>query len=158
MNIEHVSVDDDFFRDLKGNSLLAAHVVTELRKRLGTLNISVKDIYEYRTITNIATHLSALGVGSEEAKEAARAAAENVAESPLRVNIATRWFCVFLKTVSLGLYYAVLSAPLVFFILICERAYIGRMDFSTAAGISTLLGFATWPVWLFISIAVKWLA
>jgi non-ribosomal peptide synthetase-like protein len=157
LNIGQVSVDDDFFRDLKGNSLLAAHVVTELRTRLGTLNISVKDIYEYRTVKKIASHLCELGFAYDEQSEDISTKTENTPETHIHVGVFTRWLCVFLQTFSLAIYYAVLSAPLVCFILICARFYSGKMDSVTAGSLSTLLGFATWPAWLFISIAVKWL-
>ena len=43
LQVSPVSVEDDFFLDLSGHSLLAARVVTELRTRLGTSRISVRD-------------------------------------------------------------------------------------------------------------------
>ena len=158
LNTGPVSVEDDFFRDLRGNSLLAAHVVTELRAQLRTLNISVKDIYECRTVRDIARRLAAtMPPAASDEKEAAPAT-DKLGEQPIHVNVVTRWLCVFLQTLALTLYYSVFSAPLVFSIIICERVYTGQMDFATASGIATIVGFATWPTWLFISIAVKWLA
>jgi len=47
LQVSPVSVEDDFFLDLSGHSLLAARVVTELRTRLGTSRISVRDLYKF---------------------------------------------------------------------------------------------------------------
>ena len=158
LNIGQVSVDDDFFRDFGNTSLLAAHVVTELRTRLGTLNISVKDIL--RISNRKKNRITFVRTGNRfttNNPEGMSTKTENTPETHIHVGVFTRWLCVFLQTFSLAIYYAVLSAPLVCFILICARFYSGKMDFVTAGSLSTLLGFATWPAWLFISIAVKWL-
>ena len=159
LNTGPISVDADFFRDLKGNSLLAAHVVTELRTRLGTLHVSVKDIYECRTVRDVARRLSKTMPSTDTSRDnEASPPTETVFKQPIHVNLVTRWFCVLLQTLALTIYYSVLSAPLVFSILICERVYAGHMSFAAAGGILTIVGFATWPTWLAISIAVKWLA
>lgn len=159
LNTGPISVDADFFRDLKGNSLLAAHVVTELRTRLGTLHVSVKDIYECRTVRDVARRLSKTMPSTDASRDnEASLPTETVFKQPIHVNLVTRWFCVLLQTLALTIYYSVLSAPLVFSILICERVYAGHMSFAAAGGILTIVGFATWPTWLAISIAVKWLA
>lgn len=52
-----ISVDDDFFMDLGGTSLLAAKCVSLLRKDMLTASITVRSIYEGRTISCIARDL-----------------------------------------------------------------------------------------------------
>ncbi len=47
-------VDDDFFQDLGGNSLNAALLVTQLRADPATASITVRDVYEARTVAELA--------------------------------------------------------------------------------------------------------
>lgn len=54
---QEVSVLDDFF-DLGGHSLLASLIVSELRKQPLMAQISVQDIYTYRTIERLATYIN----------------------------------------------------------------------------------------------------
>ena len=50
-----VAVDGDFFTDLGGNSLRAAQLVTRLReKRDSTTPVTVRDVYEARTVAALA--------------------------------------------------------------------------------------------------------
>ncbi len=51
---EPLSIKDDFFSDLGGSSLLASRIVTLLRTDSETSSITVRDIYEGRTIEGIA--------------------------------------------------------------------------------------------------------
>jgi non-ribosomal peptide synthetase-like protein len=53
-----VPADADFFLDLGGNSLLAAQVISELRRDPRTASLTVRDIYESRTVAAIAARLS----------------------------------------------------------------------------------------------------
>lgn len=55
---EPISVDDDFFRDLGGDSLSAALLVTLLRDNAGTSGITFGDIYQARTAAKLATCLA----------------------------------------------------------------------------------------------------
>ncbi len=49
-----VSIDRDFFRDLGGDSLAAAMVVTRLRQQPLTAWVAVRDLYDARTIAGLA--------------------------------------------------------------------------------------------------------
>lgn len=60
-----LSVTDDFF-DLGGHSLLASLVVSEMRKKEVSKGISVKDIYQYRSIRALAGYLDHRDVGTRE--------------------------------------------------------------------------------------------
>jgi non-ribosomal peptide synthetase-like protein len=51
---EPVSIQDDFFLDLGGNSLLAAQTVSTLRKSALTAPLTVRDVYEARTAEGLA--------------------------------------------------------------------------------------------------------
>jgi non-ribosomal peptide synthetase-like protein len=62
------SVDDDFFLDLGGNSLLAAQVLSTLRKQPGTAALTVRDIYDTRTIGALAARVRAHASHSPSAR------------------------------------------------------------------------------------------
>lgn len=54
-----VSIFDDFFLDLGGNSLLAAETVSALRKTGLTASLTVRDVYEARTVAALAARIAA---------------------------------------------------------------------------------------------------
>ena len=54
MHRAEVSVNDHFFYDLGGHSLMAAHVISALRKKPGFEQTSVRDLYEHATIEALA--------------------------------------------------------------------------------------------------------
>jgi len=54
---EHISVSDDFFLDLGGYSLLAAQMVSELRKDARFANVTVRDVYSCPTISRLASEV-----------------------------------------------------------------------------------------------------
>lgn len=54
-----ISVEDDFFFDLGGDSLRAAMLVSLLRDHHETASITVRDIYESRTVAELATRAHA---------------------------------------------------------------------------------------------------
>jgi amino acid adenylation domain-containing protein len=57
MNMEGISVQDDFFNDLGAHSLLMARFGAEIRKRLNISTVSMQVIYLNRTIEKLARHL-----------------------------------------------------------------------------------------------------
>ncbi len=50
----HIGADDDFFLDLGGNSLVAAQVISTLRRDTRTASLTVRDLYETRTVAALA--------------------------------------------------------------------------------------------------------
>ena len=68
-----ISIDDDFFLALGGYSLLAAQLVSELRKDLG-VEVAIRDVYNHPTIAALAVHLRAKGAGERRAPARAPAA------------------------------------------------------------------------------------
>jgi acyl-coenzyme A synthetase/AMP-(fatty) acid ligase len=49
-----VAIDADFFTELGGNSLRAAQLVTRLREQDGSTAVTVRDVYEARTVAALA--------------------------------------------------------------------------------------------------------
>ena len=85
-----LSADADFFLDLGGNSLLAAQVVSELRRDPRTASLTVRDIYESRTIAGIAARLPQAVEEAPHANGAAPRAAR-AAEQGARVSPHAAW-------------------------------------------------------------------
>ena len=156
--VSPISICDDFFSDLHGHSLAAAKIVTELRESLKTIRVSVRDFYQHRTIESLAEYLQSVGVAAvnETDRQATtgNAGAGSLAQPPLpRV----RWLCAVLQSAGLVAYYAVASYPVVLSIVLILKMLNGELSWPVAAGLMTFLGFAAWPSWLFLSIALKWI-
>nr|MBX2806961.1 amino acid adenylation domain-containing protein [Hyphomicrobiales bacterium] len=59
LNIERASIDDHFFQDLGGHSLLMARLCTALRRRLNLADVSMRDVYLNPSVRKLSAHLSA---------------------------------------------------------------------------------------------------
>ena len=157
LHITPLSVEDNFFLDLHGHSLIAAKIVTELRSALGTTQISVRDFYAFPTVRSLATHLEGVGVqfagGTREDKSPMASDPSVSLASPLP---RSRWLCVFLQFLGLVAFYGVVSAPVVCAIVLIMKVVAGELDWIYAANIATIVGFSLWPSWLLLSIVVKW--
>lgn len=81
------STDADFFLDLGGNSLRAAVVVSALRLHAVTAMLTVRDVYEARTVRALATRARGRGAAPAPPPERAAGAAEP-ASRPVLVTLA----------------------------------------------------------------------
>jgi bacitracin synthase 3 len=63
LGIERIGIRDNFFR-LGGNSMVSIQVVSKLRQRL-ILNVTVKDIFTYKTIEELSQCLNTNNEGNE---------------------------------------------------------------------------------------------
>ena len=57
LGVERVSVDGNFFDDLGADSMVMARFCARVRKRPDLPAVSIKDIYQHRTIKSLATAL-----------------------------------------------------------------------------------------------------
>ena len=60
MKLDRVSLDDNFFTDLGGHSLLMARYCAEIRRRMPRSTVSMRDIYLNPTVRRLAAHLKPL--------------------------------------------------------------------------------------------------
>ena len=83
-----VSIHDDFFLDLGGNSLLAAETVSSLRKQGLTAALTVRDVYEARTVAGVASRIaqSTARPVAQEIRAATSAPASPAGTSPNAVS------------------------------------------------------------------------
>ena len=153
-----VSIDDDFFTDLRGHSLFAAQAVTELRQRLPGVTVSVPDIYEFRTARQLAQFLDAQRKPAEAGAGAAPAVVPAPEAPPQRPPLPRfRYVCMALQAASLLLLYAIIATPPAVALVMILMVRDGALDIYQATFLATIGGFAIWPSWLLLSIAVKWL-
>jgi acyl carrier protein len=58
MQVERVPVDSNFFDDLGADSMVMARFCARVRKRPDLPAVSIKDIYQHRTIQSLAAALA----------------------------------------------------------------------------------------------------
>jgi non-ribosomal peptide synthetase-like protein len=157
LNNTDISVDDDFFLDLGGHSLVAAHAVSALRTKLGNEQISVRDLYAHRTVEKLAGHLEKMVTVKQPASATLTDTVSPSQKAFESVPVWERTACYALQAVSLAVYYAAIGLPgavLVFTILAVSHD-IMRIDIAVRS--LTIGGFLLWPAYLGLSLGVKWL-
>lgn len=151
-----VSVEDDFFLDLGGHSLLVARMVSELRKDRRFARLSVTDVYEHPTIASLASALDAAARRSPPSRPA-----KDPPDAPQERPSPGEWGHHFLAGVlqSVGLYFIFgfrafewVTPYLVFFLLI-EHGFPWRASAAWAAASA----LAVFPLLVLVVVAAKWL-
>ena len=157
-----ISIDDDFFLALGGYSLLAAQLVSELRKDLG-VEVAIRDVYNHPTIAALAVHLRAKGAGRPRERVRAPVApafeSDAVPAQPSLGVTARAMRAAFSGAQALGLYlvYAVMALPYygMYFSVAAWRA--GRLSVGSCVGLWLLVLTGSWPALLLLSVAAKWI-
>jgi non-ribosomal peptide synthetase-like protein len=94
-----ISVDDDFFKELGGDSLSAALLVTLLRSDEATAWVTVRDLYESRTVAELAKR--APGLGAEDPPVASTREEDRLQGHPFLTTVAqTVWLLAVFSVVS----------------------------------------------------------
>jgi non-ribosomal peptide synthetase-like protein len=154
-----VSVRDDFFRDLGGDSLLAAIMVSELRRSPALRRLSMLDVYQQPTVEKLAARFAQPQTKEGERPREPKHPQESGLAGPLALPVPfwRHFFCGAAQFVSL---FCILSffalqwlAPYLTYTVLIEEDY----DF-----VESILGaFASlivlYPLMLMIPIAVKWI-
>lgn len=161
--LPNLSVEADFFLDLGGHSLLAAQCTNLFRAAHGEMSMSVRDIYDNRTVRQLANALRKRGdvrLSNGKTDQGDDVDGEKILPSQAALNSVpawVRWITVSLQAVAVLIYYAIIAAPLAYVTIMISAVLDGTVDWLTAASISTIIGFAAWPSLLLFSIAVKWI-
>lgn len=156
LHVPAVSIDHDFFVDLGGHSLLAARIVTEFRNTFPEIAVSVRDLYECRTVRKLATALMERRMKRAEPDASAAAKKEPRSIEGFAPLPKTRWLCVLLQTLGLLTFYGAVALPVACGVLLVLQVHDGILSWQRAAEIATIGSFAIWPSWLLFSIALKW--
>jgi non-ribosomal peptide synthetase-like protein len=147
-----ISTDDDFFLALGGYSLLAARLVSELRRALG-LEVAIRDVYDHPSVEALAAHLD-----GREAARAAGAARPPRTGAPRAVSRATRRACAAAQAVALYFVHGAMGIPYLAGLI---PFLIWRSDPTTGLarclGAGVLLSAAVWPALIALSVAIKWI-
>ncbi len=155
-----ISIDDDFFLALGGYSLLAAQLVSELRKDLG-VEVAIRDIYNHPTIAALAVHLRAKGAGQHLSRaRAASAHRPDAVDNPVSIGPSARALrAAFAGVQALGLYlvYGVMALPYWGLHFTAAAWRHGRLSLGSSIGLSLLVLTGLWPTLLLLSIAAKWI-
>jgi non-ribosomal peptide synthetase-like protein len=149
--LPEVSVEDDFFLQLGGHSLVAAQMVTLLRKETGR-HVTVRDAYNHPTVRKLSAQLQSLP--DVIADEGTAQGAQHVFESLPR---STRFLTATLQLVSMYLLYGIASIPFVILLLPVFGWLFGDTSFTAVVWVWLGTIFFTWPVMLAVSIASKWM-
>ena len=147
--VDAVSIDDDFFTDLGGHSLVAAQMVTKLRSRLDR-PVTLRDAYEHPTVRALATYLSST-------VSVAPAGAAPADPRPARVGPLGRVLGASLQAISLPVLGLIPALPVVVMFLAVRGWVLGTVSVATLATYWIVVMLGTWPVMLTISIAAKWI-
>jgi non-ribosomal peptide synthetase-like protein len=156
--ISPIFASDDFFRDLRGHSYIAARVVTELRAKFGTSRICMRDLYAHRTAAHLAGYLESLEIAeASKAKAATDALPADAVPAVHPVGAVGRWACAFFQAITILAVYGVVVAPVVYLMVLGFGVLDGSVEGWRAAEDATKFSLGIWPSWLAISIAAKWI-
>lgn len=100
---ETVTMEKDFFDDLGGHSLLAALFVSDLRENAGVENVSIKDIYTNRPLSQLLTYWQSSSVIDS---------GETEKQQYLKVSKLKYYTCWFAQSISLVFIYGLLAAQI----------------------------------------------
>ncbi len=155
LGVEAISVTDDFFLDLGGHSLLAARMAAALRP-LVERGVAVRDVYEHPTLEALAARIETMPPITDSAA-ADREAGAHARQRPFtRVSLPQRVATYVLQGLSMYLLAAVATIPLALLFVVLHDAYIGVNSLWRAALLSAAILLLTWPTFLVIAIASKW--
>ena len=135
-----VPVDADFFTELGGNSLRAAQLITRLRERDASTPVTVRDIYEARTVSALAERAApAPPVARSERAEGRRPSAV------VATVVQAAWLLSALSLVALAGYFGAFDAA---------PALVHTFGLLPALVLSPLLFYAGVAAWAPIGVAV----
>ena len=157
--VSPISIEDDFFTDLQGHSLMAAKVSRAMRDRIGLTHFSVRDLYRHPTVKQLARSLEDIvGPGKRLSKGRKEIRGLTAAEEAFNsVSVRERRTVVALQALTLFIYYGIAAAPVAYATILIARVLQGEIRWTEAAEQASIVGFLAWPSMLALSIAIKWL-
>ncbi len=141
-----VGVEDNFF-DLGGHSLFASQMISELRKEQQMHMLSVRDVYTFPTIRELAAHIDS--VNQNIVSEGTENSRKN------KVNALSYYSVAVLQALSLVFFYGIATLLLTFpFLIMHYASHVsqGALVFLCLDGI-----IFSYPLLLLLSVILKWL-
>jgi non-ribosomal peptide synthetase-like protein len=149
-----ISIEDDFFMDLGGYSLIAAQVVSELRKAKNA-DVAIRDIYQHSTIRKLGTHLDTKELPAVNKKEP-ETKREKSSDVFKKVSPLTRLTCIGLQGLSVFGFCGITSTLIYLSILLYNAINKGQLSHEGIAVISVIIFLSMFPLTLFSGIIAKW--
>lgn len=143
---ENITIENDFFTDLGGHSLLAASFVSRMRSESKVSQASLKDIYQFRPISNL--------IKKWESTEQQKEKKENLYH---KVSRSSYYLCWLAQSFSLLIIYGLLATEifvpyLAYYFTLLEK------ENHVVAAVSALLMFCIIPpIFIALGILVKWI-
>lgn len=152
-----ISVEGDLFLDLGGDSLLVAQLVALLDRDEG-IEVSLREVCDHPTVAALAVVVAARAEKTEGEREREgtepRPTSRDVFEGLGR---ARRFACVSLQALSVVVLYGLAALPFLAFTYVFFLVTRGGLAIST--GVFSMIGLVliSFPVWVALTIALKWL-
>ena len=141
-----VGIEDNFF-DLGGHSLFASQMISELRKDPQMNMLSVRDIYDYPTIRELAAYIDDLN------KNIASGGAAKHKKSTVNAN--TYYLVTILQTLSLLFFYSIATLLITSPFII--RHSFPHLSYYILAFLCLNVVILSYPLLLLLSVIFKWL-
>lgn len=154
-HLERVSVEDDFFQNLGGHSLIVARLVSMMRKDPELSSLGLSDIYKYPTVRALAGFVSETIAEKNNGLETEQG---GVQCGPVTTHSSRKvWQCGLGQAASTYLFIAIYSLPGLFiFDWMLDLIFQDQPDYISLAGLF-LLGMGISLLLSFITpIALKW--
>jgi non-ribosomal peptide synthetase-like protein len=155
---EAISIDDDFFTKLGGYSLLAARLVSDLRRELN-LQVAIRDVYAHTTVAGLAAHLGGVAVPAEGSGGTTTSGVTRVTSRQVYEKLTpfTRIAGRAAQCAVLYVIFGLLASPLLLWFLPFRAWEHGALSWRGLTGVCALGFVALWPALLALSVAVKWI-
>ena len=157
LNTSPLSIEDDFFIDLGGYSLLAVETVSELRAKYG-LKLSLRDLYNNPTVAQLSAFVNSAQHLREETADNAKAKSpeEKSKERKPQASSLARCVCYTLQAISVTAIYGLASLPALLTILLTIALFKLKISIGYYVLYVSLVVFALPVLGILFSVAVKW--
>lgn len=147
---EDIGLDDDFFVNLGGHSLVAAVMVSGLRKETGFESLAVPDVYAFPTPRRLAAEMTARASREHELRAGRAPAPKPVSPAGRFVSHAAQ---------SVGLYGILGYFGIQWLAPYLTYGWMTDHDFDTRTALLAALGglLLVYPAMFVLSIAIKWI-
>ena len=151
---ETISIQDDFFLNLRGASLGAVTMVSELRDSFG-YQLSIRDIYNHPTIEKLSQKIADISQSNEE--KCYKKQTKSAKKVFLSIPVWERYASSALQFISLIMIYLSVTIPATFavwgFLKVLDNTI--SLELFIGVGVTTLL--FGYPAILLLSIILKWI-
>ena len=155
-----ISVTDDFFLDLGGYSLIAAQMVSAIRKECGC-EITLRDIYTRPTVQKLAAHIDSRAAATSRGAQSAgiKSKPGDSAAAPEIPGVSSRFRKIihFLQALALYGMYGLGAIPFAVVLWLYFEFTKGALKPLVLSGVIVAVSLAAYPALLLLSIAVKWI-